>query len=220
MNDRIVDERTARLRIAAHCAVATLLLAGAAWTVRAVWEIRLAMAGEPASGPPDQGEGQHRPLTSLEDSYHFVTTVGGFAVLLCAVMFLSWLLRVRDNARALSGQPPRYTGLWVYIGWWLPIANLWVPRGIVADAYRTSTGGTRVPPALNVWWGLWLLGLPSGVGVVYADAKDKIIERAYTEVWPLLVSDAAMVGAAVAAVFVVRAVTAAASSAQAGVTPG
>lgn len=197
------------MRITARCVVATLLLAGAAWVVRAAWEIRLAVAGEPASGPPDQGEGLHRPLTSLEDSYHLVVSWGGLAVVLCAFAFISWLLRIRDNTRALSGQRPHYASIWVYLGWCLPIANLWVPRGLIADAYRSSTGTTKVPVILNVWWGLWLLSLLSGVGVVYADAKDKIIERAYHEVWPLLVSDAAMVGAAVAAVFVVRAVTAA-----------
>ncbi|MFJ3305907.1 DUF4328 domain-containing protein [Streptomyces sp. NPDC086549] len=193
----------------ARWAVAALLLAGAAWTVRAVWEIRLAVAGEPASGPPDQGDGRHRPLTALEDSYHIVTSAGGVAVLLCVLVFLMWLQRVRENARTLSGQPPRYAGIWVYLGWFLPVANLWVPRGLIADAYGASTGGKRPPMVLNVWWVLWVIGMASGVGLLYTDSKDEIIERAYTGVWPLLASDAAMVGAAVAAVFVVRAVTAA-----------
>lgn len=45
----------------------------------------------------------HRPLTALEDSYHQVSTVGGAVMVICALAFLSWLDRVRDNARALSG---------------------------------------------------------------------------------------------------------------------
>ncbi|UXY32673.1 DUF4328 domain-containing protein [Streptomyces sp. HUAS TT20] len=196
------------VRGAARVAVAALLLAGAAWVVRAVWEIRLAVAGEPASGPPDRGDGSHRPLTALEDSYHVVVTAGGVVALICALVFLSWLWRVRDNARVLSGRPARYSDIWVYVGWSVPVMNLWVPRGLVADVYEGSTGGKPAPMILNIWWVLWLVGMVSGVGLLYQDSKDEVVERAYTELWPLLASDAAVVGAAVAAVFVVRAVTA------------
>ncbi|MET7718029.1 DUF4328 domain-containing protein [Streptomyces sp. NPDC005407] len=42
---------------------------------------------------------------------------------LCAITFLAWLLRVRDNARALSGQPPRYAWPWIYAGWIVPVAH-------------------------------------------------------------------------------------------------
>ncbi|MFF4505451.1 DUF4328 domain-containing protein [Streptomyces sp. NPDC001401] len=186
----------------------TLALAGVGWAARAVWHVRLAAAGEPASGPPDQGGGNHRTLTSLEDSYHLVSAVSGFAALVCAIAFVVWLGRIRDNARDLSGTSPRYAGLWVYLGWVVPIVNLWFPRGIIADAYRSSAPGERLPRSLNVWWGLWLIGMLSGVGLTYSDSTDEIIARAYTDVWQLLASDAAAVGAAVAGIFVVRAVTA------------
>lgn len=196
-------------RMPARCAMGGLLLAGAAWAARAVWEVRLDLAGEPASGPPDQGDGVHRKLTALEDSYHVVSAVGDGAAVLCALLFIHWLWRVRDNARALSGEPPRHAGIWVYAGWIVPIANFWVPRGIIADAYARSVPGRPLPRALNVWWALWLAGMLSGVGLLYADSTDQLIERAYTGVWPLLASDAAVAGAAVAGVLVVRAVTAA-----------
>lgn len=42
------------VRSPARCAVAALALAAPAWAVRAVWHIRLARTGQPASGPPDQ----------------------------------------------------------------------------------------------------------------------------------------------------------------------
>jgi hypothetical protein len=196
------------VREAGLFAVAGLALAGVGWAARAVWHIRLAVAGEPASGPPDQGDGVHRPLTSLEDSYHLVNTVSGLAAVLCAVLFLGWLGRVRDNGGELSGTRPRYSALWVYLGWVVPILNLWIPRGIIADAHRSSAPGERLTRWLNVWWVLWLIGLLSGVGLMYSDSTDEIIARAYTDVWQLLASDAAVVGAAVAGIFVVRAVTA------------
>ncbi|MEU5594291.1 DUF4328 domain-containing protein [Streptomyces sp. NPDC020298] len=195
-------------RVAQWCAVGGLLLAGAAWAARAVWQVRLSLAGEPASGPPDQGDGVHRKLTALEDSYHLVSAVGDGAALICALAFVSWMWRVRDNARALSPEPPRYSGFWVYLGWIVPIANLWVPRGIIADAYEKSVPGRPLPRSLNVWWGLWLVGMLSGVGLMYTDSTDKVIERAYTEVWPLLVSEAAVIAAAIAGACAVRAITA------------
>ncbi|MEU1401736.1 DUF4328 domain-containing protein [Streptomyces sp. NPDC005728] len=197
------------LTLTGQSAAGALWLAGLAWVVRAVWDIRLAVAGEPASGPPDRGNGVHRPLNGLENSYHIVTSLGGGVAFLCALLFLSWLWRVRDNARALSGQVPKYAGIWVYLGWIVPIANLWFPRGIVADAYRTTVPGRKLPVCVNVWWGLWLVGMAGGVGIVYRDSTDEIIARAYHGVWPLLFSDAVVIGAAVAGAFVVRAVTAA-----------
>lgn len=201
---------------ATRFAVGALGFAGAAWTVRALWEIRLALAGEPASGPPDQGDGAHRTLTGLENQYHLVVSVCGVAVFVCAVAFLGWLGRARDNARELSGKQPRYSGLWVFLGWVVPVVNLWFPRGIVAEVHRDSAPGERLPWSVNVWWACWLIGFFSGVGLMSADSTDKMIGRAYTNVGTLLVSDAAIVGAAVAGIFVVRALSRNFSSRRSG----
>ncbi|WP_130338453.1 DUF4328 domain-containing protein [Streptomyces sp. BK022] len=192
---------------AARLAAGALLLSGAGWLARAVWEARLYSAGEPAAGLPDQGDGVHRPLTSLENSYHLVSTAGSVLTLLCAAAFLMWLRRVRDNARALSGRPPKYAGIWVYLGWVVPVVNLWFPRGIVADAYRASAPERRLPAVVNVWWGLWLAGLLGGF--LEGEDTDSVIGRAYSEIGPLLVADLAVVGAAVAGALMVRTVTAA-----------
>ncbi len=196
------------VRGAARFAIAGLVLAGAAWVLRAVWHIRLAVTGQPASGPPHQGGGRHRPLTDLENSYHFVTDVGDAVTLLCAVAFLAWLLRIRDNAQALSGKPPRYSLPWVYLGWVVPIINLWVPRGVVVDIHQRSAPGKRLPRSVNWWWGLWVVGLLSGVGLMYTGTTDEVMVRAYSDPQFLLAADAVLVGAAVAGVFVVRALTA------------
>lgn len=192
----------------ARLAAGALLLTGAGWLARAVWEIRLYSAGEPASGPPDQGDGVHRPLNSLENSYHLVSMAGSVLTLLCAAAFLMWLGRVRDNARALSGRPPKYAGIWVYLGWVVPVVNLWFPRGIVADAYRASAPERRLPAVVNVWWVLWLAGLLGGV-LQQGDDADSVIARAYSEIGPLLAADLAVVGASVAGALMVRTVTAA-----------
>nr|WP_202458369.1 DUF4328 domain-containing protein [Streptomyces sp. SID5464] len=195
------------VRGAAHWAVAALGLAALAWAVRAVWHVRLAMTGQPASGPPDQGGGVHRPLTALEDSYHLVSSVGGAVTVVGALVFLSWLDRVRDNARALSGAEPRYTDLWLFLGWIVPVVNLWIPRGIIADAHRSVFPDRRLPAVVNWWWGLWLAGLVGGVGLVYADSTDEVIARAYTDALPLLAADAVIVAAAGTAALMIRTLT-------------
>ncbi|CAM5433522.1 hypothetical protein SVIOM74S_05296 [Streptomyces violarus] len=165
------------------------------------------MAGQPASGPPDQGGGQHRPLTALEDSYHLVSSWGGAVTLLCALAFLLWLDRVRDNARALSGTEPRYGNPWLLLGWIVPVVNLWIPRGIVADAHRSVFPDRRLPAVVNWWWALWLAGLAGGVGLVYADSTDEVIARAYTGVLPLLAADVVIVAAAGTAALMIRTLT-------------
>ncbi len=208
MKDHITSPALRPIRGAARCAVAALVLAGAAWAARAVWQIRLAAAGQPLSGPPDQGDGRQRPLTALENAYHIVSSLGDATTALCVIAFLAWLWRARDNARTLSGQRPRYAWPWVYAGWIVPVANLWIPRGIIADIYRASAPDDRMPRAVNWWWGLWLVGALSGTGLMYTGTTDAVIARAYTDAPLLLVADAAVVGAAVAGVFVVRALTA------------
>jgi hypothetical protein len=144
----------------------------------------------------------------LENQYHLVVSAGGIAVVICAVAFVGWLRRARANARELSGRPPYYAGLWVYLGWVVPVINFWYPRGIVAEVHRDSAPGERLPRCVNVWWALWLVGLLSGAGLLPGASTDQVIASAYTDYRALLVSDAATVGAAVAGVLVVRALTA------------
>jgi hypothetical protein len=207
------------VRALARLAIAGLVLAGLAWAARGVWQIRLAVAGRPGGGPPDAGGGEQRLPTALEDGYHVVNTLGAGAALLCAVVFLAWLGRVRDNAEILSDERPRHGEVWFFLGWILPIANLWVPRGIVADAFRKSAPGTPLPWAVNLWWGLWLAGLFGGVGLTYADDEDEVVRRAHDDLGLLLAADAAVVGSAVACVFVVRALTAVQEAHRTGPVP-
>ncbi|MGV9497633.1 DUF4328 domain-containing protein [Streptomyces sp. NPDC003642] len=110
---------------------------------------------------------------------------------------------------ALSGTAPRYGSFWLLLGWVVPVANLWIPRGVVADVHRSVFPERRLPAVVNWWWGLWLAGLAGNAGILYSDDTDEIIARAYTGVLPLLTADLAIVAAAVAAALMIRTLTAA-----------
>lgn len=70
-----------------------------------------------------------------------------------------WLQRARDNAHVISpGIRQRRQRAWIWFGWWVPFANLFVPYQLVKDVQRAS-----VPPGreagLGWWWAAWLVFL-------------------------------------------------------------
>lgn len=174
----------------ARCTIATLVLAGAAWAARAVWQIRLVGAGLPSSGPPDQGDGRHRPLTALENAYHLVSVLGEATTALCAIFFLTLLWRL-----ATTRAPPRNRACVTPGHGCTPAGSSPPPTcGYPAGSSRTSTAqappGERTPRAVNVSWGLWLIGSLSETGLLYFGSTDTVIARAYMQTpcswWPPL----------------------------------
>ncbi|MER7533410.1 DUF4328 domain-containing protein [Streptomyces sp. NPDC097704] len=79
-----------------------------------------------------------------------------------AVVFIIWFHRLRKNAevwaRDLQGRTPG----WAIGGWFIPIANLWIPQGIAADIWRASRWEPSAADAkgemtlLNSWWAVWV----------------------------------------------------------------
>jgi hypothetical protein len=81
---------------------------------------------------------------------------GTVGYLLAAVAMIVWLWRAHANAEAIDGASPVWSRKWVILGWVVPVINLWVPRQIVADIWRTSTQSTGTG-LVNAWWALWLV---------------------------------------------------------------
>ncbi|MEU5045065.1 DUF4328 domain-containing protein [Streptomyces griseorubiginosus] len=79
-------------------------------------------------------------------------------LLVCAVVFVVWLWRVRVNAEVFAPDGHRKARGWVIAGWIVPFVSLWYPRRIVLDVWDASVGDRPRGHALvNVWWTLWLL---------------------------------------------------------------
>ncbi|WP_260614318.1 DUF4328 domain-containing protein [Streptomyces sp. WAC02707] len=149
----------------------------------------------------------------------------GAALLATAVVFVIWFHRVRHNAEVFAPEIQRRTPGWAIACWFIPIANLWIPRGIAADVLRAGdrwphSAAPRHRGLLNAWWGAW----------VWATVFDRYASRTYDDAQDVdAIHDAAglvMAGAgfdilaAVLAILFVRRLTAAQhAKALAGPTP-
>ncbi len=79
-----------------------------------------------------------------------------------ATLFIIWFHRVRHNAEVFAPDVQRRTPGWAIGGWFIPFANLWIPRGIAQDVLRASqpdpyAGELRHQRLLNSWWSLWIV---------------------------------------------------------------
>jgi hypothetical protein len=106
-----------------------------------------------------------------------------------AIVFLLWLFRASENLPSLGTRNPTYTPGWA-VGWWfVPFANLLVPKLAVDEIWQRSdpdappdhSGGVHrpdVPISQHLWWGclvamagLWFLSFLLGVGDIDASRE-------------------------------------------------
>ncbi|NEB18730.1 DUF4328 domain-containing protein [Streptomyces coelicoflavus] len=138
----------------------------------------------------------------------------GVAVLATAVVFIIWFHRVRHNAEVFAPDTQSRTPGWAIACWLIPIANLWIPRGIAADILRAAqpephSRVLRHRGLLNAWWGAWVwtMAFDRYASNTYDKAQDPDAIRDATE---LVIASAAFdVLAAVLAILFVRRLTAA-----------
>lgn len=96
------------------------------------------------------------------DSDVFAVLAGSWPMLLvripAGVAFLVWLWRARVNAELVSGAAAhRRSRGWAVGGWFVPVANLWIPYQVVADVWRASSPRWPATVApVTAWWALLL----------------------------------------------------------------
>lgn len=94
-----------------------------------------------------------------------LAVLGLLGILLTAICVWRFMHRANKNLRAAGVQNLEFTPGWC-IGWWfIPFANLIMPRNAMAELYKASAKPTDpawrtgdVPPALNTWWAAWIVG--------------------------------------------------------------
>ncbi|GGW95611.1 hypothetical protein GCM10010297_16760 [Streptomyces malachitofuscus] len=132
--------------------VVDLLILAASLNMRALMD-------EVASGGTvdfDEGEARRADLAMAGTSVLYLV-----AMVATATVFIIWFHRVRQNADVFAPDTQRRTAGWAIGAWFIPLANLWIPRGIAADVLRASqsnpyAGAVRYIGLLNAWWGMWV----------------------------------------------------------------
>lgn len=99
---------------------------------------RYQVAADYVAGEPGVGIAE---LVSADN----VAMAGGWLMILAVVgaasVFLTWLWRSRVNAERLCHAEHRHSRGWTVGAWFVPFVNLWFPRQIVDDVWRTSRPG-------------------------------------------------------------------------------
>ncbi|WP_330273492.1 DUF4328 domain-containing protein [Lentzea sp. NBC_00516] len=83
------------------------------------------------------------------------------ANVVAGVLFVVWMNQARLNADAITSKhQARYTNMWVFVGWIIPFANLFIPYAVMQDIWRGSdrsrpmTGLKQRPQSglVTAWW--------------------------------------------------------------------
>jgi F0F1-type ATP synthase assembly protein I len=85
-------------------------------------------------------------------------------VVVTAIVFIRWFRRAYENVEALGGER-RFGAGWAIGAWFVPILNLWRPKQIANDLWRTSDpdhpnenrADAPVSSVLSLWWILFLV---------------------------------------------------------------
>ncbi|MFE5208318.1 DUF4328 domain-containing protein [Streptomyces sp. NPDC056600] len=85
--------------------------------------------------------------------------VMGSLMLLATVLFLTWLVRSRRIAEQVSPDAPLPGAGWTVGAWFVPVANLFVPRRFLLDIGRATSAtwtNKRDSALVNNWWAAWI----------------------------------------------------------------
>ena len=129
--------------------VSAIMVANA-WTVFASW----------ISGDASVSES-----VVADDAYWSVVAFAFLAMIPTMIVFIVWMFRYWTQLFAVKANatPKRRRG-WTVGGWFIPVGNLWIPKQIVDDYWRTTSEfgansrGQKVSPLVHWWWAAWLAG--------------------------------------------------------------
>lgn len=117
------------------------------------------IADDYVSGAPGVGVAE---LVGADNTALSAVWLTFIAVAATAAALLTWVWRARNNAERISSAEHRLRRGWAIGGWFCPIVNLWYPRFIVDDIWRTSrpdvptdvyrVDGLEPSGLVRTWW--------------------------------------------------------------------
>ncbi|WP_424889530.1 DUF4328 domain-containing protein [Streptomyces sp. XH2] len=113
-----------------------------------------------------------------------VTTILSFlATAATATLWAVWFRRARINAEFFAPGGHRFGIGWAAGAWFTPVVNLWFPKQIANDIYKSSAlPGARAPKGLlNSWWTLWIAAMVCKIvsSALSAGASARIATKGY-----------------------------------------
>jgi hypothetical protein len=107
-------------------------------------------------------------LISIAEMIDLVAVAQLVSLLVGGILFLAWFHRAYGNLRALGVSEPRYKRGWAIGAWFIPFANLVLPKQMANDLWRAGDPmmqpnepgwqGRAVAPLLHWWWAFYLIG--------------------------------------------------------------
>lgn len=133
------------------------------------------------------------------------------AMLATATVFIIWFHRARVNAELFSPGTQGLSRGWAIGAWFVPLANLVMPRLVAGDTWRSSGRPGAAPPStgwVTGWWTVWVVGAVfariASVQYKNAEEADEVKQAAAS----VMAADSINIVAAVLAIVVVRKLTA------------
>ncbi|MFI6939434.1 DUF4328 domain-containing protein [Streptomyces sp. NPDC050418] len=146
---------------------------------------------------------------AAEALYGVSGLVQGGVMIALIVVFLVWFWRVRGNAEVFGPEFQSMARGWTIGSWFVPIANLWLPRRVASDIWGASepAGPPTSQALLNGWWLMFAATMVFGRYASSDYTRAESFEEIRDAVTLLSVSDAVDVVACVVAVLFVRRLT-------------
>jgi YVTN family beta-propeller protein len=88
-------------------------------------------------------------------AHNLLLTLGALISIAMFVLVGLWLGRARRNADRIAPDQQRRSKVWVWLSWIVPIVNLWFPKQVIDDVWRSTVRDPRVPKT-GWWWGTWI----------------------------------------------------------------
>nr|WP_307819004.1 DUF4328 domain-containing protein [Streptomyces sabulosicollis] len=158
----------------------------------------------------DSGEVSHDLLYSKRSDVEAMDSGTGVAALVLIVLWLVWFRTAYINSTVLHPGRQRFGSGYAVGAWFIPIAQLWLPKQIANDVWTSSTPpgpGRRSRAVLHWWWTffviMFLMFPVNGISEIVGDN----IREQRPSVIVSIVDDSIGVLTAVLAIAVVRRIT-------------
>jgi hypothetical protein len=137
------------------------------------------------------------------------------AAIALLVVLIVWLWRAYSNVEAFGVGPRRYGRGWAIGAWFVPIANLFIPKQILNDSWRAADEQApnnprwaKLPVAgvITAWWVTFLVST-LGLRAAVATTGDESLESLRNSDWVAIAACLIAIASCVLGIIAVRSIT-------------